>query len=235
MELSFNNLMKKGMGALLIQGLSMIVLFILNWFLAQKLGATDYGVFTYAISWVYLFGTLSMLGLNTVIQREVIKYTPNKIRRLISLSRRVNYAVTITTIIVFTVIVYFLLPSLEETTYTPLLLAILALPVFGQLLLNKSVCIGLKKVILSQLPEEIIRPLLTLIGCVVLWQFVSPSIISGLIVLMCAIFISFLVSIWFAHRAIPKAKKEKDTSNNQAWMRLGLSFFCAYSCCNNKY
>ena len=74
MDLSFKDILKKGANAFMVQGISMVLLFVLNWYLANQLGVSDYGVFTYAMSWVYLLGTLSILGLDGVLQRELVKY-----------------------------------------------------------------------------------------------------------------------------------------------------------------
>lgn len=223
MELSFDNIIKKGANAIVIQGISILITLILNWYLAIELGSKEYGVFTYAFSWVYLFGTLSMLGLNSVAQREIIKILPEKVKGLIRFSRKTTFLLSITTTAIFSGIIYWCLPELDDDLMQSLLLAIVALPLFSQLMLNKSISIGLKKVEHSLLPEDVVRPLITLLGCLLVWNFIPASTHSIILINIGAIVTALLISILFVQKATPLAKER--ASENKKWLKLGTTFF----------
>lgn len=224
MELNFNTIVKKGANAIVIQGISIITTIVLNWYLAKKLGATDYGTFTYAFSWVYLFGILSMLGLNSVVQRELIKLVPEKIKGLITLSRKVSFIVALLITGGFCGTVYWLLPNLEDELMQPLLLAIITLPLFSQLVLNKSISIGLKKVEHSLLPEDIIRPLVALLGCLLVWNFIPVSVNSMIAINATAIIVALIISFIFVRQTLP-ASNHSDDKKHKEWLKLGGTFF----------
>jgi len=52
---------------------SLIVSFLVGVYIARYLGPENYGLFNYVISFVGLFGFLSSLGLNGILNREIIK------------------------------------------------------------------------------------------------------------------------------------------------------------------
>lgn len=224
MDINFSDILKKGINSLLIQGTSILITLILNWYLAKTLGAKEYGVFTYAFSWVYLFGSLSMLGLNSVLQREIIRYVPEKTLALIRFSRKVNFIISITITVLFSFIVYLFLPNLDNHLLNALLIAIIALPIFGQLLINKSACIGLKNVELSLISEELVRPVVSLGAVLIIWNIIPPNSLSAIIINILAIAIAFITSLFFVKKSLPKIN-EKPIHENKQWLRLGFTFF----------
>ncbi|PCJ25300.1 MAG: hypothetical protein COA97_08235 [Flavobacteriales bacterium] len=224
MDINYGHILKKGVNSIVIQAISITITLILNWYLAKKLGPSDYGVFTYAFSWVYLFGTISMLGLGSVIQREIIRYVPEKIVELIIFSRKTSLVISLIIVSVFSSIVYFFIPEIDNKLLKALLLAILSLPIFSQLLINKAACIGLKKVEHSLLPENIIRPFIFLITIIIVWEFFSPiSINSAIITNLFSILIAFIVSYYLLSKFILKMNN-LPTYENKKWMRLGFTF-----------
>jgi len=223
-DINYGHILKKGVNSIVIQAISITITLILNWYLAKKLGPSDYGVFTYAFSWVYLFGTISMLGLGSVIQREIIRYVPEKIVELIIFSRKTSLVISLIIVSVFSSIVYFFIPEIDNKLLKALLLAILSLPIFSQLLINKAACIGLKKVEHSLLPENIIRPFIFLITIIIVWEFFSPiSINSAIITNLFSILIAFIVSYYLLSKFILKMNN-LPTYENKKWMRLGFTF-----------
>ena len=204
----------------------MLLTLVLNWLLAHQLGAKEYGIFTYAFSWVYFFGTLSVLGLDSVLQRELVKYLPEKAIGLISFVQKLNVFITLSILVVFALIVYFFVSITAPHLILPLLLAVVALPFYSQILINKSVCVGFKAVEKSLIPENIIRPLIltTLLIVGFIYQLeldVKNAILFNLI----AFFIAYLSSIFFTRKSIPNKSNKKIKNANKEWVKLGLTFF----------
>jgi len=48
--------------------------FLTNIILARFLGATDFGIYTYTVSWAYLLGVFGTVGLDNLLVREVAVY-----------------------------------------------------------------------------------------------------------------------------------------------------------------
>ena len=210
---------------MLIQGVSIIISLVLNWYLANNLGPSDYGIFVYAFSWVYLFGMFSMLGLDSVLQREIVKYTPDKIKSLVAFSRTVTLISSIVIMLLFALIVYLLSPEFENDLLRPLLTTIVCLPLFAQLLVNKSICLAYKKIEFSLFPEQVIRPAITLGLIVIFWTFIeNPSLKSAILLSIVGIVIAFLSSFLFTAR-LKERNIVKESTSIKDWIKLGLTFF----------
>ncbi|MCB0402363.1 MAG: flippase [Flavobacteriales bacterium] len=225
MELSFGNIIKKGTNAILLQGLSIVITLVLNWYLAKKLGAEDYGIFTYAFSWVYLFGLLSMLGMESVIQREVVRLSPPRIKTLISYARKNAFYVSLAITILFSAVVYALSPQFEDGLLRPMLVAIIVLPVFTQMLVNKHVSIAFKKTEASIIPESIIRPLVTLLLLFVAWNYyATPDLETAILSVIIALAVAYFSSVVMVRKDLTSAPKDT-AEGTRHWFKLGLTFF----------
>jgi O-antigen/teichoic acid export membrane protein len=225
LELSLIHILKKGGNSIVIQGISMALTLILNWLLAHQLGTEDYGVFTYAFSWVYFFGTLSILGLDSVLQRELIKILPEKASGLIALTQKLNVFITISVIAIFSIIVLFFISNLNTEFSLMLVYAIGALPFYSQILINKSRCIGLKSVEKSLIPENIIRPLILTLLILVSFLFQTELNIKNAILFnLIAFLLAYVASILFTKNLIHKTSSPIHYENKK-WYKLGLTFF----------
>jgi len=224
-ELSITHILKKGGNSIIIQGIAMLLTLVLNWLLSNQLGAKDYGIYTYAFSWVYFFGSLSILGLDSVLQRELIKYAPEKALGLIAFTRKINTIITASIVIAFALVVYFVISTTALHLTQPLILAILALPLYSHLLINKSTCIGLKAVENALIPENIIRPLVIIISILLLNFYAQPLEINNAILFnLLAFFIAYLASYLYTRKLNIKSAKPKIVEKQQ-WSSLGLTFF----------
>ena len=224
MELSLTHILKKGGNSIVIQGVSMALTLVLNWLLAHQLGAKDYGVFTYAFSWVYFFSTLSILGLDSVLQRELIKLSPKNATGLISFVKKINVFITISVVVVFSFIVMFFLSNLQTDFSLTLIYAIVALPLYSQLLINKSQCIGLKEVEKSLIPENVIRPLiLTLLLVVGFLYHTELTVKNAIIFNLIAFTFAYLGSLFFT-KSIKQKTNQTVKYENKKWFNLGLTF-----------
>jgi O-antigen/teichoic acid export membrane protein len=53
---------------------SMVISFLATAYTARNLGPTNYGELSYAISFTALFGFIASLGIDQILQRDLIKY-----------------------------------------------------------------------------------------------------------------------------------------------------------------
>ena len=58
--------------------LRMGVSFIVTIFVVRYLGPKDFGLYSYAISFFWLFGSLSTFGLESITTREIVKHPEKK-------------------------------------------------------------------------------------------------------------------------------------------------------------
>ena len=193
------------------------------------LGKVDYGIVTYAFSWVFFFGSLSILGLNSVLRRELVKYLAlndlGKMKGLMQFSSITNLITTVMIASVFSLLVNFVLPIENETLKQAMLIAIWGLPVYGQLLIQQATCIGLKKVEYSMLPEMIIRPVIFLIVVFLVVRANDSIVINEVISYNIGSFGIALIAAFILYALFSKTKGIKASFEGKKWLKLGLTFF----------
>ena len=228
MEVNYKTILKKGANSLFIQIASIFITIVLHWYLARILGAANYGIFTYAFSWVFFLGSLSTMGLSSVLVREVIKYKTAKktgyIHGLYNFSSISNLFITLIISLFFVLIVSIFVK--DKNIANALLLAIIALPIYGQLLIMQSSHLGFLKVENSLIPYEIIRPLLMIIFIFFFVNFVQKNITVNKTIILNIISILFVIII--SYLLLKKSLnfvKSKALYKNKQWLKYGFAFF----------
>ncbi len=230
MSLDYKKIISKGRNAFVIQGASLVAILIQNWYLATIMGKTNYGIVTYAFSWIFLLGSLSLFGLNLVLIRETARYEKDsqhsKIIGLVKFSCLTNVAITVLIATTAFLSVNYIIPIENKTLKDAVLLSTVALPFFGQLLILQSACVGLKKMERALYPERVVRPLLFVIFIFTIFKYNDGSITIAEVILfnILAFAIAAAISFVFLTFSLPK-QNIKPTYDNKKWLALGCSFF----------
>ena len=140
------------------------LLYLNSLLLAHTLGAKGFGIYSYASAWTYLLLIPSALGLEGLILREIAVYkTQSKwglVKGLLGWSNGIVLLNSIA-IAILTAIGFWLFSSPEniETT-SVILIALLAVPADALTRLRQPAMRAIDSIVMGQLPEAIIRPLL---------------------------------------------------------------------------
>jgi O-antigen/teichoic acid export membrane protein len=231
MLLNFKKILSTGFNSLIIRGFSVLLSFLLAWILVRVLGTENYGIFTYAFSWLFFIGSLSPMGLSSVLVRETGRYIKSGrldfAAGLISFSQRVNFLVSLFLAVLFAAVVFFFVPEDEERLRTALLIVSVGIPVFGQLFISKSVLNAVKKIELSLIPEQILRAAFALFVLAGLWFLLKENIRlnTAVWVNVGAFFFALLVSLWFVKKHLASIIRHQKSYARKKWLTLGFSFF----------
>ena len=140
--------------------------FLTSLLLARLLGVAGYGIYAYALSWINLLTVPATFGLDTLLIRNVAAYQANSEWGLIrGLLRRTNQMVlTISLILTLSasIVAWFLLENFTSERLFTLLMAFSLVPFMALIRLRQGTMRGLRRVVLGQAPELLIRPLLLL-------------------------------------------------------------------------
>lgn len=101
--------------------LRMGISFVVTIFVVRYLGPKDFGLFSYALSFFWLFGSLSTLGLESITTREIVKH-PEKLEEINGTVFYLRIAGSSIAIFIIAVTLYFT----NEDTYTAFLILILS-------------------------------------------------------------------------------------------------------------
>ncbi len=156
-------LLRGAVGAFLIRALGAAAAFGVQILLARTLGAVQYGIYVYAVSWAGFLVMIPVLGFDTGLLRFVASYNARQmwpvLRGVLLRSHQISLAAGIATAIVAAVALQLLAPSLEPLLFRAGLLAVLLIPALALTSVSQASLRGFKRVVLSHLPEAIVRPL----------------------------------------------------------------------------
>jgi O-antigen/teichoic acid export membrane protein len=156
-------------GTAVLQGFSSAAAFALSVILARGLGASGYGSYALAFAWSGFLIVPAILGFDRFLVRGIAVYELrgdwHKMRGLLRRTNELVLAVSVAVAVAgMAIAVAWLSPSLRG----PFIVAMLLVPLTSLTLLRQGAMQAFGRIIASQLPEYLIRPVLIIVGIVVL-------------------------------------------------------------------
>ncbi|MCC6168180.1 MAG: oligosaccharide flippase family protein, partial [Caldilineaceae bacterium] len=147
--------------------------FVTSVALARLLGVEGYGAYTYALTWSGLLSLLASLGLGQLVTRSMAAYQAQadwgRVKGLLIWSHGSTLAASAALALIGALAAWLGRGALDRATLLALALALFLLPLTTLMRLQQSALRGFGHVILSQLPESLIQPLLLLVIVGGLW------------------------------------------------------------------
>ncbi len=171
-------LLRGGIGSMLIKVISTILAFILAMLLARMLGPEGYGVYSFVLSVLMLLAIPIQSGLPHLIVREVSKAHMNKnwpiLQGMLRWNTIVIYSVSLILIIVLIMVIWIAEKQISDARRETFLVGLLMMPLSAFIVTQGAVLRGFGKVILGQVPNNIIRPGLFIISLLII-GWLMPS------------------------------------------------------------
>ena len=208
---------------------TVLLSFAANLVLARVLGASTYGIYAYALAWMNLIAVPATFGMDNVLVRDVSAYrTREQWRHLSGLLWWSNGAALLFSLLLAGAAAIAVAMFMESPVQrTALWIALAALPVAALTRLRKGALRGLQHVVVGQLPEQIIRPVLLMALLGGTYAILRQPIAAPLAVAfyVCASGIAFAVGAWMLRARLPNSvTKAASTFETKAWMRSALPF-----------
>lgn len=206
-------LMRGAGGTLVLRGASVVLGFGLTVVLARLLGASGYGAYAWAVAWAGVLRVPAMFGLDKLLVRDVATYRMHSAwGAMRGLLRRSWHAVAIISSLMLALAAIigavFVAPQHPElaSAFWPMLPLV---PLGAMVLVAQAAMQGLHKVVVGQIPDNVLRPLLVLVlvggadaathGKVpASWAVVSQVLATG---------VGLLATACLLRRALPSAVK----------------------------
>lgn len=198
--------------------------FIVAVLLARTLGGTAYGRYVFALAWASVLVIPAILGLDRFLVRGIAVYEVEQNWQLMrGLLRRTNHLVLLTSTVIagmgWIIAILLLSPSLRW----PFCVAMLFVPFTTLTLLRQGAMQAIGRVVTGQLPEYLIRPVLTLAGIGALVLAGHLTTITALSANVVSVAIAFTVGAVLLRRALPVVvRSAKPKYATRAWMRAAL-------------
>ena len=169
--------------------------FLTSLILARWLGATEFGIYTYTVSWSYLLGVFSTVGLDNLLVREVAVYKNNAdwglLRGILRWANLVSLGFALL-ISVFSIAIAYSTGMAQDTPlFIAFCVAMGSLPFIALRNLRRGAMRGLQQITLGLIPEMLIAPVVILLSilfafalfrhsisavwCVVIYTFVTAA------------------------------------------------------------
>ena len=170
-EADRSRLVKGFIHSLVIQGISILLVFAGNFILVKFFGAEEYGVYVHVFNWVSILTILALGGQDDVILSRLPKYkAQNNLAQTGAIIRHANTRVAISGFLVsvlFLLLIY-LFPITTLSEYrSQFLAASLAIYLSAFLTLNQTILQALNHIRLSQVTERLLKPFLFTVFIVV--------------------------------------------------------------------
>jgi O-antigen/teichoic acid export membrane protein len=195
-------------GSLLIYSLGAALAFISQIVLANLMGATEYGIYYYAMSWYLIVALFGQFGLDQALLRFIPAYAQaddwSAAKGTLNLAGRL---VTTNSLLLGALLVLVVLAigdRIGESQRYALLIAAACVPFRGWIYIRQAVLRSFMYTIRSLLPEAIIAPsiLISLALCIRLTPYAATAPVVMTLTLVALLF-SFTVGAYWQYRFMP--------------------------------
>lgn len=217
-------------GSLVIKFGSAFFAFLNGVLLARYLSIEGLGYYVLAFTTLTIISVPATIGLPNLITRYISKYEVEKnFAGMKGLLIKTNLFVLISTIVIYfiaAITYFFWWKNYDSVFVETLLYSFLLLPILGFGALRSAALRGLKLIILSELPDTLLRNFLLtilLIGCILLEYPLSPQL--AIVFQIVAAGIGFLLGFLFLYKKLlNKLKKVSPIYNTKEWYVQTIPF-----------
>lgn len=195
-------------GTVLLQGAALVMGFGTSILLARLLGASAYGLYVYSLAWASVLALPAVLGLDRFLVRGIAVYEVERQWQLMAgLLRRTNQLVMLTSTLIASVGCVVAVLFLSDSVRWPFCVAMLFIPFTALTLIRQGAMQAIGRVMTGQLPEYLIRPVVTLaaIGVVELVAHDTLTTTTALAANVGGVAFAFAVGALLLRRALPAA------------------------------
>ncbi len=221
--------LRGALGIFSIRIASIIALFALSVLLARTLGAKGFGVYAYATALVTLLGIPTNAGVLQMLVRNIAAYQTQSAWGLTQgLLRRANQAALLVSIglaLLVAIIAWSLKDRFDPQSVGVLWIALIMLPIAALTRIRITALRGLHKVVVGELPDALVRPLLlvALIGGAYLLLGSDFIAIWAVGLHVMAAGAAFVVAVVLLMRHLPQTVKEASPNyETRAWAQSAM-------------
>ena len=208
-------LTRGSLGTMLVRGSSFLLILVASLLLARYLGLREFGIYSEALAWGSVIAVFGTLGLDRFAVREVSASAATSswsvMRGLIRYLPQFALAFSLLVLLLATSLL-FVFRDPEDDEIVTFVVAVTMAPLMSLSVIRQGMLQGLGRVVISCLPEDIIRPGLFILVLIVAFGFFGMDPDSGLAMgfQAGALLTSFLVGIYLLRRYVPRETYESE-------------------------
>lgn len=204
--------------------------FLTSLMLARILGAKSYGAYAYAISWVAILVVPAMIGFPILLTREVARYKTRgdwgSLRGILLWSDRVVLGMSLGLMLLAAVVLWVFHGGIDNETATALLISLFIVPVLALMRIKGASLRGLGYVVLSQLPQMVLVPILFLISAGAYDLIIGLSPPAAIALRASVITVALFASVGLLAQHLPsQTYTESPEIHHKQWLKSNLPLF----------
>ena len=153
--------------------------FFINVILARLLGVKDYGAYALSLSWAGLLGVPAVMGLDVFLMRKISIYHTQRewslLRGALIWANKISWVSSFSLVGLAILGILISRNQMEPAVFETFCIAILLIPLTTSARIRQAILQGLNKIILGQMPEQIIFPILFIALSSSIWLFSAES------------------------------------------------------------
>lgn len=223
-------LLRAGIGSAVVRASYIVLQFAVGVVLARLLGPEALGLYAYAIAVAQILAIAAQFGFPAFLVRQIAVYQAGdavpQIKGLLIGSMQMTLVMSFIVATAGVGLVLMLAPGLREGHHGAIVMGLSLVPVFALASVTAGALQGLGHPVLSQVPEQLIRPtfLLTGLGLVLLFQ-PSLSAENALSIQFGASLLALLGGLWaLVAQAGPTIRSAAAAMHRAQWVRQSLPF-----------
>ncbi|MDH5633354.1 MAG: oligosaccharide flippase family protein [Gammaproteobacteria bacterium] len=204
--------------------------FVSGILLARLLGPKEFGIYAIVMAAVTLAGSVAALGLPMLITREVARYQANEQWALLKGVMLTTHRWTLTAAAIFVSIGLLMVMAdwpIADVSWSLAAPALIIIPLLALTLVRAASLRGLHWVILADIPDLMLRPILLLIIAGLVYMLVGSATAAEAMQLQAVCFaVAFVIGLVFLLKKTPAAVKSVAADHHHAhWIREAQPFF----------
>jgi len=201
----YNMIRKSSIGTSVLRIFNIILVFGINFFLAKLIGAKEYGIYAYTISWASIWSMISLFGLHLLVVREVPIYKTKKewhaLKELLWWSIKFIFFSSIIIALLGSLILF--LTSKKEFSVA-IWFGMLLIPILSFIYLLQGMLRGLGSIIKAQIPQFFILPFFFLLMVLIFSQLNKLSGIFAIKLYIISAILGLLTAIYLLKNTLSK-------------------------------
>ncbi|RPI03491.1 MAG: hypothetical protein EHM72_01325 [Calditrichaeota bacterium] len=194
---------------------------------ARVLGAAEYGYFAYAQNLLIILSIFTILGFDVSLLRFIPEYQVRQewaeLKGILSFSFRSSLLFSGAMTLLLMLFLGLFPTVFTEKQTIPLLIMSFSIPLYSLTMIRQSALRGFKHIVLAELPESIIRPLVFILALLIFSRFYAPvDAAQAWLIYLGVVLLTFLIGTGLLVRAIPPLTLSKSETESRQWTRISL-------------
>lgn len=218
--------------SLIIKIIGTAIAFTVQILLARLMGVKYYGDYIYVLAWLNILVLPSKMGWDTLLLKYVAIYKIEKewgkLKGVLQASSRITFIQCLLIGVITALIIWLTKSKFNQSLFLTFLISLPLLPLLVFNSLRQSTLRSLKRIVLSQTPEMIIRPVCIAILSSSFFLYINNPLNSVLVIIITIIatIISFLIGTYWLNKSLPSSIKNVSAiCQNREWIYEAFPLF----------